>query len=166
MDIKLSLNLNIVVDKPKLKDILKAFVKIVNPALQQIVTQVVAYYANLYFENGKLCKMLHAKRITRKSFTGNKTTVLLTPFGRIDAPQYQVKIDGHRKSYITRLILGIDKWIRIPKITVKYLGLMGALAPPSCCEQVYGAFYGNQGFINDNSPIYASVCAEDPAWCQ
>jgi len=62
LDIKLSLNLNIVVDKPKLKDILKAFVKIVNPALQQIVDQVVVYYANLYFENGRLCKMLRAKR--------------------------------------------------------------------------------------------------------
>jgi hypothetical protein len=144
LEIKISLGTNIDIERPKLKYILKAFVKIINPVFQQVVIQVIEYFANLYFENGRLCKMLGGMSIVRKSFTGRQSTIILTPFGRIDVPQYQVMLNGKKKAYITRLLLGIDRWVRIPKITIKYLGLMGALAPLRVVNKFMELFTGNR----------------------
>jgi hypothetical protein len=144
LEIKLSLDINIVIDKPRLKYILKAFVKIINPVFQQVVEKVLDHFANQYLDSGKLGKMLRCKYVTRKSFTGKRKTNIITPFGKIELPQLQVQMDGRRKTNITRLLLGIEKWVRIPKITVKYLGLMGALAPLRVVNKFMELFTGQR----------------------
>lgn len=144
MEINISVNTIIVIDKPGLKAILKAFVKTIQPCFQQVTEQVLRYFADLYIENGKLAAMLKCERVTRKTFTGSKTTGIQTPFGKILLPQLQVKMDGSRKTNITRLLLGIEKWRRIPKITEKYLGLMGALAPLRVVNKFMELFTGTR----------------------
>lgn len=142
MKIEFTLNLNIDIEKPTLESILKAFVKTIRPVFQQVIEMILRYFADKYLEDGTLVKMLGCKRVTRKSFTGKQTTTIITPFGKVILPQLQVKADGKRKIYITRLLLGIERWKRIPLVTEKYLGLMGALAPLRVVNKFLELFTG------------------------
>jgi len=134
--------LNIDIEKPTLEGILKAFVRIIRPVFQQTVEMAIRYFAELYTDNGTLAKMLRCGRVTRKSFTGTRTTAIVTPLGRIILPQLQVTMDGIRRANITRALLGIEKWKRIPAITEKYFGLMGALAPLRVVNKFLELFAG------------------------
>lgn len=128
MKIEFTIDINIDIDKPTLESIIKAFVKTIYPTFKKILEMVLRHFAEEYMNDGTLAKMLECKQLTRKTFTGKLTTMVITPFGKVILPQFQVKADG-KKVNITRLLLGIEKWKRIPSITAKYIGLMGALAP-------------------------------------
>jgi len=144
MEIKVNVNISIDIAEPSLKCILKAFVKTITPYFQKVVIQVIEYFATAYLGNGILRKMLKARTIHKKSFTGRNTTKITTPFGLIKLPQYQVTIDGKKRRNITRLLLGIEKWKRIPLITEKYLGLLGALAPLRVVNKFASLFCGRK----------------------
>jgi len=139
---RFTVNFTIDINKPDLKNILKIFVTVIRPVFEQVTKEVLIHFANLYVENGELSKLLNCKKVTRKTFSGKQTTVILTPFGRIRVPQLQAKIDGGRKVNITRLLLGIEKWKRIPEITEDYFGLMGALAPLRVVNKFMELFTG------------------------
>jgi hypothetical protein len=134
--------LNIDIEKPTLETILKAFVKIIRPVFQQTVEMAIRHFAEFYTDNGVLANMLGCGRVTRKSFTGTRATAIVTPLGRIILPQLQVTMDGIRRANITRALLGIEKWKRIPAITAKYFGLMGALAPLRVVNKFLELFAG------------------------
>jgi hypothetical protein len=128
--INITLNQNIDLKGPTLKEILKAFVKIIRPVFESIVKQAIMQYAEQYLQDGTLTRILGWKKVVKKAFTETRTTFILTPFGKIKVPQYQVRNpDNNMRKDITRLLLGIKPMIRIPDITIKYIGLMGSLAP-------------------------------------
>jgi hypothetical protein len=142
MEMKINYTISIVITEPTLNCILKAFVKTIKPYFCEIVKRVLEYFALEYFNNGELLKMLVARKVTKKTFSGRQTTSITTPFGVIKLPQYQVTVDGKKRRNITRLLLGIEKWKRIPLITSQYLGLMGALAPLRVVNKFAGLLCG------------------------
>jgi len=103
---------------------------------------VVRYFAEQYLGDGTLARMLGCGRVAQKSFTGGRTTAIMTPFGKIILPQLQVTMDGKRRVNITRPLLGVEKWKRIPSITIRYFGLMGALAPLRVVNKFLELFAG------------------------
>jgi hypothetical protein len=129
LEIEFEFNISIDIGNPTLESILKRFVKKINPIFEQVVSLAVMNFAEQYLEDGKLKEIIGCKGITKKSFTGSRKTKISTPLGYIWLPQLQVTIDRKRRMNITRILLGIEKWKRIPIITARYFGLMGALAP-------------------------------------
>jgi hypothetical protein len=142
MKIRFKFDNTIDIEKPTLEKILKEFVKTINPAFGQFVGQVVMSFADQYLEDGTLTDILKCEAVTRKSFRGTRKTKISTPFGYIMLPQLQVTVDHCRRMNITRLLLGIEKWKRIPLITANYLGLMGALAPLRVVNKFLWMFSG------------------------
>lgn len=143
--LKYNLNINITIDinEPGLKNIIKAFVETISSTFEKIVEETIRHYAQLYLENGTLEKLLKCNRITKKTFTGIKKTKISTPFGLIKVPQLQIKLGKNGKRMnITRLLLGIERWKRIPAITEKYFGLIGALAPLRVVNKILQLFTG------------------------
>ena len=130
--ILINYNLNIEVKSPKLKDVIEAFKKAIQPCFQYFVTQVLYYYAENYMKTGELAKRFGCNKVVWKNKKGNKMTKILTIFGNISLPQIQIKNPENSKRYIiTRILLGIRARIRIPDITIKAIGLMGSLAVTS-----------------------------------
>lgn len=142
MEIKVEFNDIIDMEKSTLENILKEFVKVIHPAFEEFVCQVIMNFANRYLTDGTLMEMIGCETVTKKSFTGTRKTKISTPFGYIQIPQLQVTIDHKKRMNITRLLLGIEKWRRIPLITAKYLGLMGALAPLRVVNKFLWMFSG------------------------
>jgi hypothetical protein len=130
LKIDLCVNISIDIPSPSLEHLIKGFAKAVRSIFEQVVHKALFYYAHEYKESGELARIIGCLKIAWKTSTGNEMTRIATPFGNIKVPQLQVrdKATG-RRYYITRPLLGIEKRKRIPMITQKYLGLMGALAP-------------------------------------
>lgn len=140
-NINISLDLNIEVKSCKLKDIIEAFKKSIMPCFQEIVTQILHYFAKEYMKTGELANLLDCKKVGWKTSKGNRMTRIMTIFGMILLPQLQVKIAGTgKRKIITRLLLGIEARKRIPVITIKALGLMGALASYRVVRKIASIF--------------------------
>jgi len=136
-------DINIDVETPKLEDILKAFTGIIPDLFQTFTRQVLSSFAEEYYEKGILAKIIGCSRVTKKSFRGAEQTRVCTPFGMIFLPQLQVvNQDSGVRLYITRRLLGIERRKRIPLITEKYFGLMGALAPLRVVNKFLSLFSG------------------------
>lgn len=145
MKIEVPIILTIDAESANLKHILQAFVKTIKPAFESVVDQALRYFSEQYLRNGMLASILGCEKVTRKTFTGEKRTVLCTPFGRIHLPQLQVvNHDTGKRIYITRLLLGVEPRKRIPEITKRYLGLMGALAPLRVVNKFLSMFTGTR----------------------
>ncbi|GAG49541.1 unnamed protein product, partial [marine sediment metagenome] len=113
---------------------------------QKIVTQIFHYFAKEYMRTGELAKTLGCDKVNWKTSKGNRMTRIMTIFGMISLPQLQVKIaDTGKRKIITRLLLGIEARKRIPVITIKALGLMGALASYRVVRKI-ASIFTNTGF--------------------
>lgn len=133
--------IDIDIDSANLKDIINGFREALNPCFQNVVVQVLKYFAAKYMKDGTLNKMLCSSKLTWKTSKGNEMTHIHTIFGKIQVPQLQVKDhDRKRRPYITRLLLGIKPRVRIPKITVKMIGLMGSLATYRVVKKIASMF--------------------------
>lgn len=138
---KFTIDKTIEIKSSNLKDILEAFKISMITVFQDFVKQVLLEFAEKYHKDETLKKMLNCNKIAWKSKTGFKTTQILTIFGKINVPQIQVVADGKRL-FITRLLLGIEKRKIIPEITIKQLGLIGALSPYRVTQKVVSIFSG------------------------
>ena len=113
-----------------LKEITKAFLACLRRVFEELVTQVLYYFAEEYKNSGHLAELLGCQGVTRKSSTGWKRTFIHTIFGKIAVPQIQVQVkETGKKRYITRLLFGIEARQRMPHYTRKMLALIGSLAP-------------------------------------
>ncbi len=143
MRVGLEVKMNIDISGPGLKEIIMAFTKAINPVFQALVNQAIAHFAGQYVKDGRMAKMVGSSRVTWKTATGKEKTSIVTPFGRIEVGQLQVKDqDTGGRRYITRLLLGIERGKRIPEITRRYIGLMGALAPLRVVNKFLKMFVG------------------------
>ena len=122
---------NIDLDSCRLKDLSKIFLKVVCKLFEQFVRKAIYEFGDLYKRDGRLAKMLGCDNndLIWKSKTGNKDTKILAPFGWIKLPQMQVlnKKTG-KKIFITRVLLGLKKYIRIAMFLKKRFGFIGAIS--------------------------------------
>jgi hypothetical protein len=129
LKIKISINKEINIYSTNIKDIIQVFRESLRDCFQQIVHQVLVYFAHKYVNDGTISRLLKCSSVTWKTSKGASITSILTIFGKVQLPQLQVKNgDTGKRIYITRLLLGIKPYIRIPLITIKVLGLIGSLA--------------------------------------
>lgn len=138
---KINLDLNIELKSSELKDIIEAFKKAIILCFQDFVKQALFYFSQEYMKSGELAKMLGSKKVTWKTSKGNKSTQIKTIFGTIHVPQIQARIfETGKRKMITRILLGIEPYKRIPDITIKALGLMGALASYRVVKKIASMF--------------------------
>jgi len=129
------------IKEPSLKEIMEAFKKAILECFQTFVNKVLMRYAKEYKKNGELNRLLDCSKVTWKTSKGNKMTSIFTIFGKIRVPQIQVKNhDTGKRVYISRLLLGIEARKRVPEITTKMLGLMGALSPYRVVRKIVSMF--------------------------
>ena len=129
MILQFSLTFNIGLKSPSLKALTIAFLKCLPSIFQSFAEQALYYFAEKYKQEGKLSKMLKGDVIW-KSSKGNRKTKIFTIFGIIKLPQLQVLIkQTGKKIYITRLLLGIEKYKLIPEYTKKIIALLAAMSP-------------------------------------
>jgi hypothetical protein len=141
--INMCVDITIDIGSPELKQVLKAFVKGVAGIFEKVLLTVVREYAASYLRDGVLARLLGCREVVWKTSRGNEMTSIMTPFGRMRLPQLQVKDkETGRRYYITRLLLGLEKFKRIPEVTQTYLGLMGALAPLRVVNKFLSLFSG------------------------
>lgn len=130
MTIKWEFSRYIDIPSPELKDIIRCFTGLIIEFFQDFTSVVLQNFAETYFNQGNLAKMVGCKRVSKKTFTGYERTNVTAPFGKISLPQLQVKdCSTGKRMYVTRILLGMERRQRIPVVTNQYLGLMGALAP-------------------------------------
>ncbi len=141
MNLIITFTINLSIKNSNLKEIIKAFRQSILTCFQEIVIKVIQHFANEYMRDGTLAKLLKCSKVTWKTCKGAAFTSILTIFGKIKLPQLQVKNhDTGSRQYITRLLLGIKPMIRIPEITIKMIGLMGALAPYRVVKKIASMF--------------------------
>lgn len=145
MVVKWEFSHDVDIPSAKLKDILKCFAGTLRMLLEGFAEQVLRAFAEAAVRNGELATRLGWERVQRKSFVGSEQTNILTPFGMISLPQLQVKNpETGKRKIVTRMLLDIQNWKRIPDITNRYLGLMGALAPLRVVNKFLGLMSGTQ----------------------
>ena len=141
MEITIPLNIHLSIENSNLKEIIKAFRQSILTCFQATVIRVIQHFANQYMKDGTIAKLLNCSKVTWKTSKGAALTSILTIFGRIRLPQLQVENhDTGSRIYITRLLLGIKPMIRIPEITIKMIGLMGALSPYRVVKKIASMF--------------------------
>ena len=113
----------------------KVFFGIVRDIFQQFVKEAIYEFSDRYMKNGILAKMLGCEQseLTWKSRNGNRERGVLSLIGWIKLPQIQVQIKDKetkkkKKVYITRVVLGLEKYKRIPISLVERFGFTGAMA--------------------------------------
>jgi len=145
MEIKLELIHTIDISGPNLQHIVKAFVRIIPLLFEKTVSQIIRTYAQKMLDDGTLAKALGVHAVKRKTFTGRCTTKIFSPFGNINVPKLQVQnIHTGKRTCITRFLLGMEPYRRIPHITRMYLGLMGALAPLRVVNKFFNLYTGTK----------------------
>lgn len=146
MKINVNLSINFVIKSPNLKEIIKGFRNAILECFEEVVKQVMKSFANEYMKDGTMADMLKCSKVIWKTSKGAAKTSILTIFGKIRVPQLQVQNkDTGRRRYITRMILGIEPRVRIPEITSKMIGLMGALASYRVVKKI-GSMFTQVGF--------------------
>lgn len=143
MKIELEFTLNIDMESSNLEIILREFTRRVPSIFEMFADKVVCSFAERYMSDGILAGLIGCSRVTKKSFRGIDVTQVSTPYGIISLPQLQVvNQDNGSRVYITRKLLGMEPRKRIPLITKKYFGLMGALAPLRVMNKFMALFTG------------------------
>lgn len=150
-------NFNIDIPDPTLKAITQAYFQLLPILLSDFFQKVIGTFAQHYLER-KLkpfsCEGCgNREEFMWKTRTG-KSTELLTIFGLVKMPQLQVKCKscGH-KMYITRRLLGVEPRKKVPKETVRKLGLLGALTSFRVAQKIVGMF----GWALDRMTIWRCV---------
>lgn len=139
MQYKFTIKIDLGVNNCSLKEITAIFIKSLRPVFEKVVKEILITHAEEYMKNGTIQRMLKVKKVVWRSRQG-KYTVLKTMFGKIYVPQMRVKYKDelgkiHQKC-ITRLLLGISPYQRIPDFMKKIIGLMGSLSTYRVCHQV------------------------------
>lgn len=140
MKINLTLNIDLEINRPNLKEIIEAFKRCIFNCFQEVVVKVLTHFAREYMKDGTIAKLLGCSKVTWKTSTGAKTTDIFTIFGKIKLPQLQVKTEDGKRKYITRILLGIKPRVRIPEITIKMIGLMGSLTSYRVVRKIASMF--------------------------
>jgi hypothetical protein len=145
MNICYNCNINIDIKSSEFKVIIKTFVGLIPKLFEIFVILVLYQFADFYMTSGFLAKEMKCSKVTWKTLKGSSKTKLSTIFGLIYVPQIQIKnCETGQRRMITRMILGINRGIRIPDITKKYLGLMGSLAPLRVVNKFLSLFSGTK----------------------
>jgi hypothetical protein len=143
MEIDVEYTIKVDMKSSNIENILKTYTNQIPVLFELFTGQVLIAFAQKYMDEGILADMIGCSRVTRKSFRGTEVTRIMTPFGMTTLPQLQVvNQDTGSRVYITRKLLGIEPCKRIPLITKKYLGLMGALAPLRVVNKFMSLFTG------------------------
>jgi len=157
MKINYSVNFSIDIQEPTLKAITQAYFQLLPILLSDLFQNVIVTFAQYYMER-KLKPFSCEECGNREEFIWKtrkgKSTELLTIFGMIKIPQLQVKCKrcGH-KMYITRRLLGVEPRKKVPKETVRKLGLLGALTSFRVAQKIVGMF----GWVLDRMTIWRCV---------
>lgn len=142
---------------PNLKSILKGFSILYHKILDEFIQQVLLLFAEKYMgeeEKPFICEKCGNKRnFIWKTHHGRNTSIL-TIFKKVVLKQLQVECkECNHKFYITRWLLGIESRKRIPKDTIRKLGLIGALTTFRVSEKVVSIF----GLVINKMTIWRSV---------
>jgi predicted nucleic-acid-binding Zn-ribbon protein len=157
MKIDLGVTFSIDISEPTLKAITRAFFelsrKLLGEFFQSIVERFAEYYMGL--EEKPFCCERCGNRgeFTWKTRRG-KGTKLLTIFGVVGLRQLQVRCTrcGH-KMYLLRKLLGVEPKVKVPRETVRKLGLLGALTSYRVAQKIVGMY----GWMLDRMTIWRSV---------
>jgi len=157
MNFKIEFNYNIDIQDCKLNTILAGFNEIKKVFLNMFMQEVIVKFANYYmrqvqkpFACEKCDNNTHFIWKTRHG----KQTKIITILQIVLLLQLQVECKecGH-KFYITRFLLGLEKWKRIPKETIMRFGLLGALTTFRVSEKITKLF----GIAIDKMTVWRSV---------
>ena len=145
------------IPEPTLKAITQAFVQLQAMILSDFFGKVVRAFAEHYMrlkrKPFRCPRCGNSYEFIWKSRGGRKTTVL-SLFGLVKLPQLQVRcVECGCKMYITRMLLGIAARKKIPRETVRKLGLLGALTSFRVAQKIVGMF----GWALDRMTIWRSV---------
>lgn len=132
MKIVIDVKLEIEVKNCNLSHLSKVFLLSLGSVFSQIISQALRCYAESYKGNGELAAMLeHSGKISWKTLNGKLSTTIHTLFGKIKIPQLQVYLhqaDGSKKvKNVTRLLLGVSPYQRIPDYVKEMMGLLSSL---------------------------------------
>ena len=124
----------------------QAFLLSLGPLFSQIISQAIRFYAESYKEKGELEEILaHDGKISWKTLNGKLSTNLHTIFGKIKVPQLQVYLhqaDGKKAvKNITRVLLGVSRYQRIPDYMKEMMGLLSSLCSyrtAQSCMTIFG----------------------------
>jgi hypothetical protein len=145
------------ISEPTLKAITQAYIQVSRMLLSDFFQTVVKRFAEHFMglETKPFCCVRCGNRqeFTWKTREG-KLTEVLTLFGMVRLFQLQVKCKrcGH-KMYIVRELLGVEPKVKVPRETVRKLGLLGALASYRVAQKIVGMF----GWVLDRMTIWRSV---------
>lgn len=143
MEIIIEFDIKIDMESSNLENILKEFTRHIPMIFGHFTGKVLNEFAEQSLENGTLAGMIGCSRVTKKTFKGSEITRISTPYGTLILPQLQVlNQDTGSRVYVTRKLLGIEPCKRIPLITKKYFGIMGALAPLRVVNKFMSLFTG------------------------
>lgn len=132
MKIVIETKLEIEVKNCNLLHLTQVFFLSLGSVFSQIISQAVRFYAKEYKENGELAKILERDgKISWKILNGKLSTNLHTIFGKLKVPQLQVYLhqsDGSKEvKNITRILLGVSRYQRIPDYVKEMMGLLSSL---------------------------------------
>ena len=141
MKLELNVKLEIEVEDCNFKTLTTIFLFALSGLFQQFITQVLLYYFEKYYDNGKLKELLNIDNYRKK--TSNNKTKFKTLFGDILVPQIQIRTvskDGkeHQKS-ITRILLGVSPQFQIPDFMKKLLGWISSVSPYRVGNEILGS---------------------------
>lgn len=150
-------SINIDIKDCKLSTLITCFNEIKKDLLDLFIQQIIVHFATDYM-NQKIkpfdCqKCGNTKDFIWKTKHGKKTTII-TILQSVVLKQLQVQCKncGH-KFYITRFLLGLEKWERITKETTNKFGLLGALTTYRVSEKIARLY----GIAIDKMTIWRSV---------
>ncbi len=132
MKITLAVKIAIEIENCNLLGLSQIFLRSLCEVFGRLVSQALRHYAQTYKESGRLAELLdHQGGMSWKSLEGKLQTRFYTIFGKIDVPQIQVYLhesDGRKRSKnITRLLLGVSCYQRIPDFMKELMGMLSSL---------------------------------------
>lgn len=145
------------ISEPTLKAITQAYIQVSRMLLSDFFQTVVKRFAEHFMEleTKPFCcgRCGNRGEFIWKTREG-KLTEVLTLFGMVRLSQLQVKCKrcGH-KMYIVRELLGVEPKVKVPRETVRKLGLLGALTSYRVAQKIVGMF----GWKLDRMTIWRSV---------
>ena len=146
------------IPEPTLKAITQAFFQLQAQVLSDFFAQILGAFAEHYMKLKRkpfcCARCGNRREFIWKSRGGRKKTTVLSLFGLVKLPQLQVQCGECRhKMYLTRKLLGIEARKKIPRETVRKLGLLGALTSFRVAQKIVGMF----GWALDRMTIWRSV---------
>lgn len=138
---RIGIQFELEIDSADIHDIYAAFSQSLRPAIQGLISSVVSTAGDAGMADGSIADKLGGP-VAWKTKTGTRTTALYTPWGWVRVPLLQVTTkDDKRRHYITRMLLGIERWTRIPDATRRTFAGMALHATYRACQAI-GAMLG------------------------